>query len=537
MSFPPAPSAAPLSGDPADLLLLATPITLAIAAAVGALPRTAVATTWQLARAAAAFAVVLALGAAGVGLALPASAATPRGATVAQLLLAPLIAAIGLVIVRFSSRYVAGEVGERRFARWLLLTLAGATFVVATDHLLLLTLGWLVTSLSLQRLLTFYPTRPMARIAALEKFLVSRAADACMLTATALLASHAGTLHIGELLATTATAPLQGEARVATLLIAVAALLKCAQLPFHGWLLRVMEAPTPVSALLHAGVVNLGGFVLIRMWPLVEASSEARWLLVLVGGITAALAALAATTQPAVKLALAWSTCAQMGFMLLQCGLGLPEMALLHLIAHSAYKAHAFLTASSSVRESATDALAPDPVRGGLWPRAVAALVGVAMVATIGGATGALDPARPELLAAGAILSFALVPLLLAGRRGGARPAALGLLTAAAVTFAWFTLHQLLHGAVSTRTPHPTSPTLAAAALLTLLPLLAVRMRLAWRPGGELGVRLHRLCQRGLFLDAWFTRLVTRLGRTQPPTASPRSIALLPSRNLHRGEL
>jgi NAD(P)H-quinone oxidoreductase subunit 5 len=80
-----------------------------------------------------------------------------------------------------------------------------------------------------------------------------------------------------------------------------------------------MEAPTPVSALLHAGIINSGGVLLIALAPLVQASTGAMAALVMIGGLTALFGAAVMLTQSAVKTALAWSTVAQMGFMLLQC--------------------------------------------------------------------------------------------------------------------------------------------------------------------------------------------------------------------------
>src|SRR5690606_20955596 len=135
-------------------------------------------------------------------------------------------------------------------------------------------------------------------------------------------------------------------------LVALAAILKTAQLPLHGWLIQVMEAPTPISALLHAGVVNLSGFVLLRMAPMLAQSDIAQALLVIVGSLSAALAALVMLTRISIKIRLAWSTCAQMGFMLMEIGLGLYELALLHLLAHSLYKAYSFLSAGDAVEQT-----------------------------------------------------------------------------------------------------------------------------------------------------------------------------------------
>ncbi|WP_350609572.1 proton-conducting transporter membrane subunit, partial [Pseudoalteromonas sp. 41-MNA-CIBAN-0057] len=86
------------------------------------------------------------------------------------------------------------------------------------------------------------------------------------------------------------------------------ALIKCAQLPMHGWLIKVVEVPTPVSALLHAGVINLGGFLLILFAPLFIQAAAAQWLILIIAGLTTVISALIMTTRISVKVRLAWST-------------------------------------------------------------------------------------------------------------------------------------------------------------------------------------------------------------------------------------
>src|SRR5699024_169473 len=144
-----------------------------------------------------------------------------------------------------------------------------------------------------------------------------------------------------------------GPALVASgVLLALAVILRTALLPVHGWLIQVMEAPTPVSALLHAGVVNLGGYVLVFFAPLLDIAAPARWCLVIIGLVSAVVGGTVMLTRVSVKVHLAWSTLGQVGFMLLECGLGLYPLAALHLLGHSLYKAHSFLAASSVVRNT-----------------------------------------------------------------------------------------------------------------------------------------------------------------------------------------
>ena len=117
----------------------------------------------------------------------------------------------------------------------------------------------------------------------------------------------------------------------------------------HGWITEVMETPTPVSALLHAGIINLGGILLLCFAPLLSYSSVASTLLLAAALFSTILAALIMTTRISIKVRLAWSTVAQMGLMLVEIALGLYTLALLHLLAHSCYKAYAFLHSGNAV--------------------------------------------------------------------------------------------------------------------------------------------------------------------------------------------
>jgi NAD(P)H-quinone oxidoreductase subunit 5 len=437
-------------------------------------------------------------------------------ATLAQAVLLGLVTLLGVVLTRFSASYLAGEPGERRFAGWLLSTLAGASFVLVTDDLLQLCLGWLATSLSLQRLLTFYPDRPGALIAAREKFLVSRAADLCMTIAAVLLGTGLGTLSLGGIGEVAAAGELPATARVAMAFVAVAALLKCAQLPVQRWLLGIMEAPTPVSALLHAGVVNLGGFVLIRLGPALVQAPVAQWLLVVFGGTTAAFAALAVGAQSSIKRTLAWSTCAQMGFLMVQCGLGAFEMALLHLVAHSAYKAHAFLAAGSSVARNA--ALA------GLPPRATvptpgrllfSAVTGLALVAAAFGLVMPHGFGDPAAVVGGLVVAIALAALFANGdpaAGGGVRRGAAALL----MLGTWVLLHDLLRASMGLPTHSGASWWLALGALLAMAPLPLLRSLQWLRPQHPWVPALRVFCQRGAFVGPWFTAVALRTWRVPP---------------------
>lgn len=437
------------------------------------------------------------------------------------LVLLGLVTFIAHILVRFSARYLEGEPGRDRYFRWLMATLAAVTVLVSTSNLLWLGAAWVATSLSLHQLLTFYRSRPRALIAAHKKFLVSRVADVCLWTGLGLLAWAAGSPQLDDVYRwAEQVQTMPAAVQVAGVLFVLGAALKCAQLPFHGWLTQVMEAPTPVSALLHAGVVNIGGVLMIRLAPVMIQLDVAQTLLVVVGTTTAVLAALVMTTQSSVKVSLAWSTSAQMGFMLVQCGLGAYSLALLHLVAHSLYKAQAFLGSGTAVerwRASSLLAYAP-PISMTRW--VVAALFSLTAVAAAGLAFGLTVDEHPALWALGTVLALALTPLVASHGSGSGRTARERLVAVplvfgvAALYFAW-------HGAFETLVEvHPASdasllgPGIVVVAFVTLFTIQA------WMnafPDGRLVRAMYPRLYAGLYLDELFTRATFRIWPAKMP--------------------
>jgi NAD(P)H-quinone oxidoreductase subunit 5 len=261
-----------------------------------------------------------------------------------------LISFIGWIVLRYARRNLAGDSDNARFLLWYLATILAVSVTISTNHLVIFGLAWASISLSLNQLLLFYPERPRAALAAHKKFLSARLSESMLLGAFTLLFYQHNSVDISFILSHYhADMTISKIDQFAALLIAMVALIKCAQLPLHGWLIQVVEAPTPVSALLHAGIINLGGFLLLLFSPLLSVTPIAQWLLLIVAGISTVIATLIMMTRISIKVRLAWSTIAQMGLMLIECALGLYELALLHLIAHSCYKAHAFLASGDAV--------------------------------------------------------------------------------------------------------------------------------------------------------------------------------------------
>ena len=167
---------------------------------------------------------------------------------------------------------------------------------------------------------------------------------------------------------------------LAAVAVVAAALVRCAQVPVQGWLPRTLVAPTPASALLHAGLVNAGGVLLIRLAPLVAASLVATLVGVALATASIVLGAAAMRSRIEVKTALVWSTTAQMGFMLVQVLIGLGAAAAAHLIAHGAYKSNLFLASGSTIEHAPYAGPGRGPAHRA-WSAGIAAvLVAVALV-------------------------------------------------------------------------------------------------------------------------------------------------------------
>lgn len=358
-----------------------------------------------------------------------------------------LVSFLGAVVTRYALNYLKGDAEQGHFLKWLCVTVGAVLTLIVSGNLVMFTAAWIATSLSLNMLLTFYSDRPGALVAARKKFVISRLGDACLLGAIALTLRVFGTWEFGALFSQAetlrASGAVSGEVSLLCLLLVGGAMLKSAQFPFHSWLPDTMETPTPVSALMHAGIINAGGFLIVRLSPVVSLSPIALQTLVVVGAFTAIFASLVMMTQASVKRMLAFSTIAQMGFMMLQCGLGAFSIAVLHLVAHSLYKAHAFLTSGSVVSISKSSWV--PAAKPNAHPGILAASLGSALLLfAAAAALWRVSPVRDaSALVLGAVFVMALVHLLwsLWGQSVSPRLIGAGLLLGGAVSMAYFALH------------------------------------------------------------------------------------------------
>ncbi|MEH6696810.1 MAG: proton-conducting transporter membrane subunit [Hyphomonas sp.] len=329
-------------------------------------------------------------------------------------LLFVLVSFVGAIVLNYSRTYLDGEARQGAFLGWMSLTLGSVILLVLSNSLIILAVAWITTSLFLHQLLLFYPERPRARQAAMKKFLFARMGDVVLLGAAICLFLQTGTTDITGINSIAREVDGSTLLNASAILLAAAAILKSAQFPFHGWLVEVMEAPTPVSALLHAGVINAGGFLLIRFSDVMVGAPGVLAILVLIGGFTALFASVVMLTQPAVKTSLAWSTIAQMGFMILQCGLALFSLALLHILAHSLYKAHAFLSSGSAVEKVAQTRRPGSVAIPDLMAVGRSFLVAIAIYLGIGAAFG-FEHKSIQAIALGAVLIFGVAYLVAQG--------------------------------------------------------------------------------------------------------------------------
>ncbi|MBA5871342.1 MAG: NADH-quinone oxidoreductase subunit L [Nitrospira sp. CR2.1] len=274
-----------------------------------------------------------------------------------------LISLVSLIIHVYSERYMVGDAGYIRFFAFL----GGLTSVllslVSSGNLFWIFVCWHLVTWLLASLLVCNPASRPAREAGRMTFWVQALGDAAFLLALMALYGATGTLDLTDLFARLQAGPATltlwpgwhtdlDVALVATLLFLVSVMTKSAQFPFHLWLIGTIEAPTPVSALMHAGIVNAGGFLVNRLAPLFGLAPTTLHLMFVIGGVTALIGATAMLTQTSVKRRLVYSTMGQMGYMVMECGLGAFALAVFHLCAHGLFKATLFLNSGSVIHKA-----------------------------------------------------------------------------------------------------------------------------------------------------------------------------------------
>ncbi|KAB7731177.1 proton-conducting membrane transporter [Rudanella paleaurantiibacter] len=265
-------------------------------------------------------------------------------------IMATLILFVSGIVHQYSQRYMAGDRRYQAFFVQLSLLTAAALLMVMADHVLLLLAGWGLSNGLLVRLMihkTGWRASYNAGMLALRMFFLG---FLLLAFALILLADLSGSYSLRAILATGVDVSASPMTTV-LILIMMAALIQSALLPFHKWLTSSLNSPTPVSALMHAGLINGGGFLLARFAPLYLHQNGLLLVLFGIGVLTALVGAIWKLIQSDIKRMLACSTMSQMGFMVMQCGLGLFPAAVAHLCWHGLFKAFLFLSVGSAVSE------------------------------------------------------------------------------------------------------------------------------------------------------------------------------------------
>ncbi|MFO0952128.1 MAG: proton-conducting transporter membrane subunit [Isosphaeraceae bacterium] len=347
--------------------------------------------------------------------------------------------------------------------------------------------------------------------------LISRLGDAALLAAVG-----AGLVDVEHprparaflnAVSTAATEP-GPEARAVGLLVVLAALTKSAQFPVHSWLPETMEAPTPVSALMHAGIINAGGALLLRFAPLLVRDPAALFLLTCVGTLTAALGMVAMWAQVKVKRTLAWSTVSQMGFMMVQFGLGAFPAAALHIVGHGCYKAWSFLRSGGLPASAPSYATVP-PARA-LTLAAAGAAASIPAMLAASSLTGFSPAHSPGEMALAGVVALAMGQVWVALLGSGSSPSRAGLSTATtfAATAALFALYRGAAAFLSPvlgDLPSPSGPLAWASAVLPVATLAGLTVLHAFLPTlgrSESGRAFHVHALHGFYFGAAADRVV-----------------------------
>nr|WP_276608236.1 NADH dehydrogenase subunit 5 [Aquibacillus halophilus] len=267
-------------------------------------------------------------------------------------LMAFFVLTIGLIIQRFSVRYLMGDRSYRKYFMLFTFTTAVASIAWLSGDLRLMVISWGATLFCLILLMRLNRGWKAASEAAKVSSRLFTLSWVALLVAVIWIFQVTGQWQLSLALTNDNLNQLGAWDRTGiNLLIVLAVIIPAAQWPFQRWLIESVVAPTPVSAIMHAGLVNAGGIMLTRFSPLFNGDI-ASIILVILASISVLIGSGIGLVQVDYKRQLVGSTIGQMGFMLIQCALGAYIAAIIHLILHGLFKATLFLQAGSAVRRS-----------------------------------------------------------------------------------------------------------------------------------------------------------------------------------------
>jgi len=275
------------------------------------------------------------------------------------LLMLTLVLTVSALVHIYSIEYMSHDNSKTRFMTYLSLFTFCMVALVVSDNLIQLFFGWEGVGLASYLLIGFWHHKKSANLAAMKAFLVNRVADFGFLIGIATLYICLDTLSINDVIAQkdklyqiqiTFLGQQINALVFACFFLFIGAMGKSAQFGFHTWLPDAMEGPTPVSALIHAAtMVTAGVFLTVRFSELMVMSDFVMTFVLTIGLMTAFFAASVGFFQKDIKKVIAYSTCSQLGFMFVACGLGAFNVAIFHLITHGYFKALLFLSSGSVI--------------------------------------------------------------------------------------------------------------------------------------------------------------------------------------------
>jgi NADH-quinone oxidoreductase subunit L len=259
------------------------------------------------------------------------------------------VTGVSALIHLYSIGYMKGDPEFSKFFIYLNLFVFSMLLLVLANNLLVTFVGWEGVGVCSYWLVSFWHERDSAASAGKKAFIYNRVGDVGFLIALFLIFSKVGSLDLSTIFAHRSALGSAGATAVALLLL-MAAAGKSAQIPLFNWLPDAMEGPTPVSALIHAAtMVTAGVYLLCRVNSILALSPDAMWVVAIIGGATAFVAATIATSQRDIKKVLAFSTVSQIGYMMLAVGSGAYIAAIFLMVAHAFYKGLLFLGAGSVI--------------------------------------------------------------------------------------------------------------------------------------------------------------------------------------------
>lgn len=268
--------------------------------------------------------------------------------------LAAVATVIGSLAVIFSVDYMHGEQALGRYYAFVLFFIGAMVGLVLTTNLLLMFVFWEITALTSYALISFHNDDPKAVAGGIKALIITQFGGLGLLIGALVLFSHTGSYDILTFIENPAVLPAGALAWMAFGCLAAAAA-KSAQFPFQTWLPDAMEAPTPISALIHAAtMVNAGVYLLARFFPAFAGVPGWREAVMVVGMLSALLAAVMAMVATDLKRVLAYSTVSQLGYMVYAVGTGGIFASQFHLLSHSVFKALLFLAAGAVIHSVGT---------------------------------------------------------------------------------------------------------------------------------------------------------------------------------------